>query len=136
MTTHRAIVATIAIGMPLVFGSAHAADLQVFSSNALKSVIEELGPQYEKATENKLVINWKPAAVLKGEIEKGAAFDVAAVPSARSSHCGSAVAVGRPFCALSGPAGAASSTAAAIAAPRRSAKVATHRGAWTSIPRS
>jgi molybdate transport system substrate-binding protein len=63
--------------MPLVFGSAQAADLQVFSSNALKSVIEELGPQFEKATENKLVINWKPAAVLKQEIEKGAAFDVA-----------------------------------------------------------
>jgi molybdate transport system substrate-binding protein len=77
MTIHRAIAATISLALPLLLGSAQAADIKVFSSNALKSVIEELGPQFEKATENKLVMTWKPAAVLKSEIEQGAVFDVA-----------------------------------------------------------
>jgi molybdate transport system substrate-binding protein len=57
--------------------SASAAEIKVLSTNALKSVLEELGPQFEKSSEHKLVVTWSPAAVLKAEIEKGATFDVA-----------------------------------------------------------
>jgi molybdate transport system substrate-binding protein len=58
-------------------GAANAAEVKVFASNALKTVLEELGPQFEKASEHKLTMNFNAAAMLKAEIEKGAAFDLA-----------------------------------------------------------
>jgi molybdate transport system substrate-binding protein len=58
-------------------GAADAAEIRVFASNALKTALEELGPQFEKASEHKLTINFNAAAVLKTEIEKGAPFDLA-----------------------------------------------------------
>ena len=57
--------------------SASAAEIKVISSNALKTVLEELTPAFEKATEHKLVIQWGAAVPLKAEIEKGASFDLA-----------------------------------------------------------
>jgi molybdate transport system substrate-binding protein len=77
MKISRAMIATVALGMPFLFGQAQAAELKVLSTNALKAVIEALVPQFEKTSENKLTITWNPAAVLKADIEKGAAFDVA-----------------------------------------------------------
>jgi molybdate transport system substrate-binding protein len=58
-------------------GAANAAEIKVFASNALKTALEELAPQFEKATEHKLTFNFNAAAMLKAEIEKGAAFDLA-----------------------------------------------------------
>src|SRR5205814_8814122 len=46
-------------------------------SNALKSVIEELGPGYEKASGHKLKTEYGSTGPLKAMIEKGRAFDVA-----------------------------------------------------------
>jgi molybdate transport system substrate-binding protein len=56
---------------------AQAAELTVLESNALKSVMDELGPQFEKATGNKLVQIVGTTSELRGMIEKGATFDVA-----------------------------------------------------------
>ena len=58
-------------------GAADAAEIKVFASNALKTALQELGPQFEKATEHKLTFNFNAAAMLKAEIENGAAFDLA-----------------------------------------------------------
>jgi molybdate transport system substrate-binding protein len=77
MKTHRAIAALAALCLPLLVAHAQAAELKVFSSTALKTVLEDLGPKFEKATENKLVFTIAPAAALKGQIEQGAAFDIA-----------------------------------------------------------
>ena len=73
MTIRRVIAAAVGFGLPLVFASAQAAELKVLSTNALKAVIEDLAPQFEKSSENKLVFTWNPAAVLKAEIEKALA---------------------------------------------------------------
>src|SRR5712692_5687016 len=62
-------------------GAANAAEIRVLSSNALKTVVEELGPQFEKATENKLNVTFGAAANLKTSIEKGEAFDLAILTS-------------------------------------------------------
>lgn len=59
-----------------------AADIRVMSTNGVKSVLEELVPQFEKATSYKLSIRYAPAADLKGLIEKGEAFDVAILTAA------------------------------------------------------
>lgn len=72
------ILALAATAAALVLGApAHATEIKVLSSNALKTVLEDLGPKFEKATEHKLAFTWGTAATLKVEIEKGTAVDVA-----------------------------------------------------------
>jgi molybdate transport system substrate-binding protein len=56
---------------------APAAEIRVFASNALKTSLEELAPQFERSGEHRLSINFKSAEELKREIEAGAAFDIA-----------------------------------------------------------
>ena len=57
--------------------AADAAEVRVLCSNGLKAVMEELAPQFEKATGNKVVVTYGLAAEFKQQIEKGEAFDVA-----------------------------------------------------------
>jgi len=60
----------------LAFGiSANAAEIRVLSSNALKSALEEIGPQFEKASGHKLMMVWGAAVPLRAQIEKGEVFD-------------------------------------------------------------
>jgi molybdate transport system substrate-binding protein len=63
-------------------GSADAAELKLQVSNALKSSMEELAPQFEKASGNTLSITFGAAAEIKTAIEKGAPVDVAILTSA------------------------------------------------------
>jgi molybdate transport system substrate-binding protein len=76
---HLSLVAAaaLALGAP-----SHAAEIKVLSTNAFKSTLEDLAPKYEKSSGDKLAITWGTAAQLKGEIEKGAAFDVAVITDA------------------------------------------------------
>ena len=59
--------------------SAHSqpSTITVLSSNATKAVVEELGPQFEKASRQRVVFKFGNSAELKARIEKGEAFDVA-----------------------------------------------------------
>jgi molybdate transport system substrate-binding protein len=77
MTIHRAMAALAGLGLLLVMAAAQAAELKVLEGNALKAVMDELGPQFEKATGNKLVATLGTSAQLKGRIDNGEAFDVA-----------------------------------------------------------
>jgi molybdate transport system substrate-binding protein len=56
---------------------AGAADITLLCSNALKSVMDELHPQFEKTSGHKLHIIYNATGPLKAQIEKGQAFDVA-----------------------------------------------------------
>jgi molybdate transport system substrate-binding protein len=76
MKIHRAIAVIAILGLPLLTTAAQAADIKLLGGNALNAVMEELGPQFEKATENKLVITLGTSAQLKARIEGGEAFDV------------------------------------------------------------
>ena len=58
-------------------GTAHAAEIKMLVSNAMKTTMEELAPQFEKASEHQLAITFGAASELKTLIEKGVAFDVA-----------------------------------------------------------
>jgi molybdate transport system substrate-binding protein len=62
--------------MLAVASNAAAQSLTVFSSNATKALIEELGPEFEKATGQKVTVVFDNSAALKTRIEKGASFDV------------------------------------------------------------
>ena len=72
----RAIAVLTGLILPLL-SHAQAAQLKVLESNALKTVMDELGPQFEKTTGNKLVSIVGTTTELRGMIEKGEAFDVA-----------------------------------------------------------
>jgi len=60
-----------------VASNATAQSLTVLSSNATRALIQELGPQFEKSSGQKLTLVFANSADLKGRIEKGASFDVA-----------------------------------------------------------
>ena len=68
--------AAAALATMLAFGTpTSAAEIKLVSTNALKSTLEELIPQFEKATEHKVTIVWGAAANLKVQIEKGETLD-------------------------------------------------------------
>jgi molybdate transport system substrate-binding protein len=68
------LTAAIAIGATAT--CAHAADIKVICSNGFAAVMQELGPQYERASGHKLVVSYGLAAVLGRAIEAGEAFDL------------------------------------------------------------
>lgn len=71
-------VATAAAAIALAFTApAGAAEVTLLCSNALKSVIEEIGPQFEKATGHSLKITYGSTGPLTAAIDKGETFDVA-----------------------------------------------------------
>jgi molybdate transport system substrate-binding protein len=75
-----AIAATV---LALGFGSpAQAAEIKVLSTNALKSVLLDLGPRFEKSSGEKLAITSGTAADLTAQIAKGTEFDAAIVTEA------------------------------------------------------
>ena len=51
-------------------GAGHAAEIKVLASNALKTTLEELGSQFEKATEHKLSFTFNAAVPLKAEMRR------------------------------------------------------------------
>src|SRR5262245_7974718 len=76
---HLSLVAAVA----LTFGtSAHADEIRVLSTNALKTALEDLGLKFEQSSGHKLAITWGTAAQLKVQIEKGAVFDIAIITDA------------------------------------------------------
>jgi molybdate transport system substrate-binding protein len=75
MKIHRAIAVVAVLGLPPLTTTAHAAEIKLLGGNALNAVMEELGPQFEKATENKLVVTLGTSAQLKARIDSDEAFD-------------------------------------------------------------
>src|SRR5215470_7529037 len=70
----------LVIALVFTFGgpkAASAAEIHVLCSLGLKAVMEDLAPQFERATGNKVVMTFGLAAEFKQQIEKGEAFDVA-----------------------------------------------------------
>jgi len=57
--------------------AADAAEIRVLCSNGLKAVMEELAPQFERATGHKVVVRYGLAAGFKQQIEGGEPFDLA-----------------------------------------------------------
>jgi len=77
MTAGLRIAGLVGLVVSLGIAQAQAEEIKVFSSTALSGVLHELVPQFEKATGNTIVLTIGPAAVMKSQIDQGAAFDVA-----------------------------------------------------------
>jgi molybdate transport system substrate-binding protein len=58
-------------------GSAGAAEIKVMSTNALQTALDELGPQFERATGHKLTISYSPSGAVVKRLQGGETTDVA-----------------------------------------------------------
>jgi len=74
---HRPII-TLAFAFACVTG-AQAADVKILTAGAMKAVVLELVPQFEKETGHKAVVDNDTAGGLAKRIEGGEAFDLAVV---------------------------------------------------------
>jgi len=61
--------------------SANAAEVKVMAGVAMTGVIGELGPQFERATGHKIVIQYAPGLSVKRQIEAGEVFDLVIIGS-------------------------------------------------------
>ena len=74
------IAAVVRVVMPIIVAQAavtHAGEIKVVSTNGMRSVVEELAPQFEHATGHKLNLTFGSTSALRRQIEAGAPFDVA-----------------------------------------------------------
>lgn len=76
MNTRACFGAAIAIAALLAPASVHAAELTLLISNAVKTVMEDIAPRFEAATQHKLHITYGSTNPMKARIESGAAFDL------------------------------------------------------------
>ena len=72
----RLLIALLALAAA---SNAAAQSLTILSSNATRALVEQLGPQFETATGQKLTLKFDNSVALKGRIEKGETFDVAVI---------------------------------------------------------
>ena len=90
MRVQRSLAMLVGFTLPLFAVSAQAAEVKVFCSTALKTVLEEIGPQFEKSTENALVVTVAPTAGLRARIDQGAAFDIVLLTASATDDLGKA----------------------------------------------
>jgi len=62
--------------------AASAAEIKVLCSTGLKAVMEDLAPQFDRSTNNKVVVEYGLASILKQRIDAGEPFDVAVLTPA------------------------------------------------------
>ncbi len=80
VSANHHVLSVVAFGMILAFAPAQAADaaeVKVLSTIGIRAVMQELGPQFERATGHRLVITFDVAGALKRQIDAGEKFDVA-----------------------------------------------------------
>jgi molybdate transport system substrate-binding protein len=72
---------TAAITAALLFSQGHAtpAEIKILSVVPLKTSLDELGPQFERATGHKLIVEYDGSSQLKRRLETGEAFDIALI---------------------------------------------------------
>jgi molybdate transport system substrate-binding protein len=56
--------------------AAEAAEIRVLCSNGIKAVVDELVPQFERATGHRVVLTFEPSTQLKKRIDAGEPFDL------------------------------------------------------------
>ena len=85
MTLPVRAVRSVLVALTLLWGAvpARAEDVKVFSSVAMRAVVEELAPRFERETGHRVVATFGLAAAMKSRIEGGEAFDLAILTPAQ-----------------------------------------------------
>ncbi len=71
-----AIAAQAGIALMLLPTGANATEIRLLSSGAMKTALEELAPQFERATEHKLTISYAGTNAIRDRLQAGETFDV------------------------------------------------------------
>jgi molybdate transport system substrate-binding protein len=80
---NAALVAAQVLALAVVASTgAGAAEVKVLASTAIKTALEDLAPQFEKATEHRLRITYGASGRLGPQIQNGEPFDLAIVSTA------------------------------------------------------
>jgi len=66
----------VIMGLGLMLTQVQAAEIKLLASNALRSVLQEVAPQFEQASGHKLTITFGSTGNLTASIDKGTPFDV------------------------------------------------------------
>ncbi len=85
--------------------SARAADIKVFCTNGVKAVVDELLPQFERSSGDKVAIQFEPSTQLRKRIDAGEPFDLVIMTTALVDDeikAGKLVGDSRTFVAKSG----------------------------------
>jgi molybdate transport system substrate-binding protein len=69
------LIAAAACGL-LMSGAAQSAEITVLSSGAVREIVTELLPQFEKSSGHKVAINWSGTAEIKTQIGGGETYDL------------------------------------------------------------
>src|SRR4051812_16602326 len=72
-------IATVLCGLFVLSEAAQCAEVAVLASGAVKEIVTELLPEFEKGSGHKLAITWSGTANIKQEIAGGAPFDLVIV---------------------------------------------------------
>ena len=75
-----AVIAAIAAGLIFDVQSLSAAEIRILSAVLMKPALEELGPTFERATGDKLVMSFGTASVIKERIQKDDLADLVILP--------------------------------------------------------
>jgi molybdate transport system substrate-binding protein len=67
---------TACLGALLIVGAASAAEINVIASTAMREVLEELIPMFERASGHKVTVSFQSGAVLPAKIKEGAQADL------------------------------------------------------------
>lgn len=77
MRSRSRLTTTVVLVFALLAPAVRAEEIRVLSSVGIKSVVEELGSQFERATKHRVTPVFDLAVAIKGRIDAGAPFDVA-----------------------------------------------------------
>jgi molybdate transport system substrate-binding protein len=82
MILRRAVILLMAFGLFVCMsnGAARAADLKVFTARAIATVLEKVGPEFEKTTGHKLTVISSYSPQFVARINAGESFDVVCAP--------------------------------------------------------
>ena len=75
---NRIAIKLVALVLPVLLvqaSTAQAAEIKVLCSTALKTVMQELVPQFERATGHKVVVEYGVSAGMQRRVEAGEPFD-------------------------------------------------------------
>ena len=75
MRRFGAIAAIVGFILPVLAAPTQAAEIKLLEGNALHAVMDELGPQFEKATGDKISATIGTSAQLKARVDSNEAFD-------------------------------------------------------------
>ena len=82
MVQRRIACTPLSCCLNVAYRPASAAEIQVFCSNGIRAVIEELLPKFEQQTGNKVVLKYEPSTQLRKRIDAGEPFDLTILTTA------------------------------------------------------